>query len=101
MMHRTAGLLSLSVLLGGCLKEDDFVVEYNEAVCAWLSDCNETIDVDECLQDATATEVSLPESCDYHSREARRCLKGMWDLECPRRTIDVTLPAACDLVWDC
>ena len=101
MTRRAHSLVLLSLAHSGCLKEDAFVAEYNEAACAWLSDCNRSIDEEECLQQASEAEVSLPPQCDYHPRQARRCLDGMWGLECPVRSVDVTLPAACDLVWDC
>ncbi len=88
-------------MLSGCLKEEAFVEDYNEAACAWLADCNASIEHGACLEQSTATPITLPASCSYHPKQARRCLDGMWDLECPSATRDVTLPAACDLVWEC
>lgn len=97
--HR--GVLVAALLAGGCMKEERFVEEYNEAACAWLSDCNGAVEEQTCREQADATQILLPQACEYHPKQARRCVDGMWNLECPSQTVDVTLPAACDLVWEC
>lgn len=101
-MTRPLWLLCLSAtLLPGCLQEDEFIEDYDEAACAWLADCNEAIDEGECLQGAEAARSSIPDGCDWNRKAAKRCLDGMWNLECPGQGFDVTLPEACDFVWEC
>jgi hypothetical protein len=70
----------------------------------WKADCYDT-DYDPCISDAENNWEPVDESCSYDSDNAKECLAGLEQLECPAdlETEDESFgfPSACDAVWDC
>jgi len=94
-------LLLLGVVLAtGCYTEDAFRADLDAAVCYWQARCDPEVDEEACLDASAEAWEPLPEDCRFHRGKARKCIRLVDELECPR-TSDVALPAACDDVWTC
>lgn len=102
-MRNALLIAALSTVVACGYSEDSYLEDYDEVRCEWTVACYPSLyaDVDECLQDFLGADQQVSEECEYDPQEARECVRGWENLDCPEGEEFPATPAACSDVYDC
>jgi len=85
----------IALVLACAYPEEEFVADYDAAVCDWKTDCEDYQNEDECVGEASFSGTD----CVYDSEGAKECVAGIDQMPCPSGEPD--WPVHCTAVWDC
>ena len=94
----------MAVAMAACsYAEDEFREDYISEFCQWDAHCKVYYDDQESCEFALENNYSdLVAGCTYDAKSARRCIKGIFDVECPADGEDPAWPVECeDAYTDC
>ena len=94
---------ALMLSLAACgYPQEEFELAFEEASCAKLSECYPelwTTSAD-CLDAEAGGELTASDlACDFHAREAKRCLAEVEELACPDQGELLAWPETCTLAY--
>lgn len=95
-------LATIAVLATGCTKEEDFVVDFEQAYCDAYDECVEGEDsatqLPECdWRDALDNIGYNDSSCKYNSGKAKSCIEDLETSSC--NALNVSMPSSCREVY--